>query len=299
MADGTESQSRKLLRRLQAALAEAGAGQERLDRITSIIAESMGTEVCSIYLLRDSGTLELCATEGLSSEAVHVTRLRVGEGLVGRVAKRLRPINAADAPSEPGFRYMAETGEERYTSFLGVPIQRLGENLGVLVVQSQEERRYSEDEVYALEVVAMVLAEMTELGAFVGEGEAMAARHQRSVVLNGGIGQEGAAEGHVFLHEPRVVVTNPIAEDPEAELERLNDAVDQLRTSVDEMLNNAPKGDKEQYDVLQAYKMFANSRGWMRRMEADIRNGLSAEAAVEKEQSAAGRVLARASSRSG
>ncbi len=287
MADGTESQSRKLLRRLQAALAEAGAGQERLDRITSIIAESMGTEVCSIYLLRDSGTLELCATEGLSSEAVHVTRLRVGEGLVGRVAKRLRPINAADAPSEPGFRYMAETGEERYTSFLGVPIQRLGENLGVLVVQSQEERRYSEDEVYALEVVAMVLAEMTELGAFVGEGEAMAARHQRSVVLNGGIGQEGAAEGHVFLHEPRVVVTNPIAEDPEAELERLNDAVDQLRTSVDEMLNNAPKGDKEQYDVLQAYKMFANSRGWMRRMEADIRNGLSAEAAVEKEQSAA------------
>ncbi|MGR3709940.1 MAG: phosphoenolpyruvate--protein phosphotransferase [Alterinioella nitratireducens] len=287
MADGTESQSRKLLRRLQAALAEAGAGQERLDRITSIIAESMGTEVCSIYLLRDSGTLELCATEGLSSEAVHVTRLRVGEGLVGRVAKRLRPINAADAPSEPGFRYMAETGEERYTSFLGVPIQRLGENLGVLVVQSQEERRYSEDEVYALEVVAMVLAEMTELGAFVGEGEAMAARHQRSVVLNGGIGQEGAAEGHVFLHEPRVVVTNPIAEDPEAELERLNDAVDQLRTSVDEMLSNAPKGDKEQYDVLQAYKMFANSRGWMRRMEADIRNGLSAEAAVEKEQSAA------------
>jgi len=287
MADGTESQSRKLLRRLQAALAEAGAGQERLDRITSIIAESMGTEVCSIYLLRDSGTLELCATEGLSSEAVHVTRLRVGEGLVGRVAKRLRPINAADAPSEPGFRYMAETGEERYTSFLGVPIQRLGENLGVLVVQSQEERRYSEDEVYALEVVAMVLAEMTELGAFVGEGEAMAARHQRSVVLNGGIGQEGAAEGHVFLHEPRVVVTNPIAEDPEAELERLNDAVEQLRTSVDEMLNNAPKGDKEQYDVLQAYKMFANSRGWMRRMEADIRNGLSAEAAVEKEQSAA------------
>ena len=287
MADGTESESRRLLRRLQATLAEAGAGQERLDRITHIIADSMGTDVCSIYLLRDAKTLELCATEGLTPEAVHVTRLRVGEGLVGRVAARLRPVNTANAPSEPGFRFMPETGEERFTSFLGVPIQRLGENLGVLVVQSRDGRSYSEDAVYALEVVAMVLAEMTELGAFVGEGEAMSARHQKSVVLHGGIGQEGAAEGRVFLHNPRVVVTNPIADDPEAERVRLNTAVDQLRLSVDEMLDNAPKGDKDQHEVLQAYRMFANSRGWMRRMEEDIARGLSAEAAVEKEQSTA------------
>lgn len=287
MADGTESESRRLLRRLQATLAEAGAGQERLDRITHIIAESMGTDVCSIYLLRDAGTLELCATEGLSQAAVHVTRLRVGEGLVGRVAARLRPVNTANAPSEPGFRFMPETGEEKFSSFLGVPIQRLGENLGVLVVQSRDGRSHSEDAVYALEVVAMVLAEMTELGAFVGEGEAMSARHQNSVVLHGGIGQEGAAEGRVYLHDPRVVVTNPIAEDPEAERERLTQAVDKLRLSVDEMLNNAPKGDKDQHEVLQAYRMFANSRGWMRRMEEDIARGLSAEAAVEKEQSTA------------
>jgi len=157
----------------------------------------------------------------------------------------------------------------------------------VLVVQSKEARDFSEDEVYALEVVAMVLAEMTELGAFVGEGEAMSARHQQSVVLQGGVGQEGAAEGRVWLHEPRVVVTNPIADDPQAERDRLHEAVEQLRLSVDEMLSNAPKADAEQLGVLQAYRMFANSRGWMRRMEEDIARGLSAEAAVEKEQSAA------------
>ncbi len=287
MSERTESESRKLLRRLQSTLAEAGAGQERLDRITAIIGESMGTEVCSIYLFRDEQTLELCATRGLAAEAVHVTRMRVGEGLVGRVAARMRPINSADAPSERGFRYMPETGEERFTSFLGVPIQRLGEKLGVLVVQSREARSYSDDEVYALEVVAMVLAEMTELGAFVGEGAAMSARHQQPVMLTGGIGQEGAAEGTVYLHEPRVVITNPIAEDPEAERKRLKEAVDQLRISVDEMLDSAPKANAEQVEVLQAYRMFANSRGWMRRMEEDISRGLSAEAAVEKEQSAA------------
>ncbi|RMD91580.1 MAG: GAF domain-containing protein, partial [Alphaproteobacteria bacterium] len=217
-----ESESRKLLRRLRDTLASGTAGQARLDRITELISESMGTEVCSIYLFRDAGTLELCATRGLERAAVHRTRLRVGEGLVGRVAATAKPINTEDAPATPGFRYMPETGEERYSSFLGVPIQRLGETLGVLVVQSREARRFSEDELYALEVVAMVLAEMAELGAFVGEGAgALGAPHRRAVMFRGSVAQEGNAEGHVWLHEPRVVITNPVADDPEAELARL------------------------------------------------------------------------------
>jgi len=255
--------------------------------ITHLIADSMGTEVCSVYLFRDAETLELCATEGLKPEAVHQTRMRMGEGLVGRVAKVGTVVNEADAPSAKGFRYMPETGEEIYSSFLGVPIQRLGEKLGVLVVQSKPAREFSADEVYALEVVAMVLAEMTELGAFVGEGAALSARHQQSVLIRGTSGQEGAAEGHVWLHEPRVVVTNPIAEDPHKELTRLHEAVDTLRISVDQMLAGASGGDTDQVQVLEAYRMFANSKGWMRRMEEDISRGLSAEAAVEKEQSAA------------
>ena len=286
MVQTKDSDSRRLLQRLQGVMAEAGEGQARLDRITALVADSMGTEVCSVYLHRDAETLELCATKGLNAEAVHVTRMRVGEGLVGRVAKRAAPVNASDAPSSPGFRYMPETGEEIYSSFLGVPIQRLGETLGVLVVQSKDARSYTEDEVYALEVVAMVLAEMTELGAFVGEGEALRARHKSQVLFRGGTAQEGAAEGVVFLHNPRVVITNPVADDPQAELERLRAAVDVLRVSVDEMLEGA-RGDKEQVEVIEAYRMFANSRGWLRRMEEDIDLGLTAEAAVEKEQSTA------------
>ena len=287
MIERSESESRKLLGRLRTAMASDEPGQARLDRITHLIADSMQTEVCSIYLFRDDETLELCATEGLKPEAVHQTRMRLGEGLVGRVGLRGKVINTPDAPSEKGFRYMPETGEERYSSFLGIPVQRLGEIMGVLVVQSRDRRVYSADEVYALEVVAMVLAEMAELGAFVGEGAAMEALHQQPVTVKCTTGQEGASEGHVWLHEPRVVVTNPIAEDPDRERERLNDAVDRLRVSVDEMLAHTGAGDNEQLQVLEAYRMFANSRGWMRRMEADIANGLSAEAAVEKEQSIA------------
>ncbi len=286
-----ETESRKLLRRLRDTLAEPdtspGAGQARLDRIVRLIADSMQTEVCSVYLLRDAATLELCATEGLNPEAVHQTRLRLGEGLVGRVAAAARPVNTGDAPREPGFRFMPETGEESYCSFLGVPIQRLGERRGVLVVQSRAAREFSEDEVYALEVVAMVLAEMAELGAFVGEGAALRRPHQQPVMIRGTSGQEGTAEGRVWLHEPRVVVTNPVADDPEAETARLRDAVEKLRLSVDEMLRMAAGADREQAEILHAYRMFAHSRGWLKRMEEDIARGLSAEAAVEKEQSSA------------
>ena len=287
MPDGRKTDSRKLLGRLRAAMAEEAGGQTRLDQITQLIASELKVDVCSIYLFRDQDTLELCATEGLNPGSVHQTRMRLGEGLVGRVARKGRVINTDDAPGTRGFRYMPETGEEAYCSFLGVPIQRLGEMLGVLVVQSRKRRIFSDDEVYAVEVVAMVLAEMTELGAFVGEGAALSARHKQAVLFNATTGQEGAASGHVWLHEPRVIITNPIADDPARERQRLVAAVEELRVGVDRMLSTAAGGDREQLEVLETFRMFANSKGWKRRMQEAIASGLSAEAAVEKEQSAA------------
>ncbi|MGR3521552.1 MAG: phosphoenolpyruvate-utilizing N-terminal domain-containing protein, partial [Paracoccus sp. (in: a-proteobacteria)] len=289
MQDRKDSDSRKLLRRLKEILAAAGDGQDRLDQITHNIADSMGTDVCSIYLFRDPETLELCATEGLRAEAVHQTRLRLGEGLVGRVARTGRYMNTADAPAMPGFRFMPETGEEVFPSFLGVPIQRVGEKLGVLVVQSRDARLFSDDEVYGLEVVAMVLAEMTELGAFQGtQADSLPQAHRFPLMLRGTTGQEGAAEGHVWLHEPRVVIANPVGDDPETERARLHEGVERLRERVDSMVAAADMGaDGDHTAVLETYRMFAHSRSWLKRMEEDIQLGLSAEAAVEKEQSAA------------
>ena len=285
MPDRRESDSRKLLRRLRDLLAIPARGQDRLDRITDLIADNMQTEVCSIYLFRDPETLELCATQGLKKSAVHKTRMKLGEGLVGRVARTGTPVNTANAPAEKGFRFMPETGEELYSSFLGVPIQRVGEKLGVLVLQSKTARAFTEDEVDGIEVVAMVLAEMTELGAFSGAGGATEALHKKPVLFRGASGQEGASEGRVWLHEPRVVVTNPVADDPLTEIDRIRAAVGELRVSIDDLME-AESLDKDQKAVLEAYRMFAHSRGWLRRMEDDIQRGLSAEAAVEKEQSA-------------
>ncbi|WP_299906585.1 phosphoenolpyruvate--protein phosphotransferase [uncultured Paracoccus sp.] len=291
-----DSDSRKLLRRLRDTLGSAGGSQDRLDSITHDIADSMGTQVCSIYLFRDGDTLELCATEGLKPESVHKTRLRLGEGLVGRVARTGRNINTANAPAEPGFRFMPETGEEIFPSFLGVPIQRVGEKLGVLVVQSREARLFSEDDIYGLEVVAMVLAEMTELGAFQGsQTDALPLEHRFPVMFRGATGQEGAAEGRVWLHEPRVVIANPVGDDPETESARLNDGIEKLRERVDKLLaETEAEADSDHVQVLEAYRLFAHSRSWLARMEEDIRRGLSAEAAVEKEQSLARARLERA-----
>ena len=280
--------SRVILTRLRETLAEPGGGQERLDRITRLIAEGLVAEVCSIYLKRDDVTLELCATQGLKAEAVHRTRMRVGQGLVGRIAESAEPINTPNAPGTRGFRFMPETGEEIYSSFLGVPIQRLGEVLGVLVVQNRKEREYTDDEVYALDVVAMVIAEMAELGAFVGPGPMELARpHKLPFSVRGLVGQEGVAEGTVLLHEPQVLVSNPISDDPTRETARLRAALVALRAEVDEMLAaDYLTATGEHRDVLQAYRMFAHDKGWVRRMEDSIESGLAAEVAVEKEQSA-------------
>ena len=294
MVDFLAGDSRRLLKNLRDTMAEDGDGQERLNHIVELVASSMETEVCSIYLKRDEKTLELCATEGLNPDAVHKTRMRVGEGLVGKIAKLAEPLNAANATENKAFRYMPETGEEVFTSFLGVPIQRLGEILGVLVVQSKEQREYNQDEIGALEIVAMVLAEMQELGAFVGEGAALAAPHAQTQVFDVTVAQEGVAEGPVLMHDPKIVISNPVTDDPEAEKARLETALEKLQVSVDDLLHqNMAGASEEKRGVMEAYRMFAHSRGWRERMLKAIDSGLAAEVAVEKEQTATRARLSR------
>ena len=221
---------RVLLRRLRETMAEQVSAQERLDKIVVLIAANMVAEVCSVYVLRVDNTLELYATEGLNRDAVHRTVLSAHEGLVGLVASEATPLNLNDAQSHPAFSFRPETGEEIYHSFLGVPILRAGNTLGVLVVQNRAKRTYVEEEVEALQTTAMVLAEMIasgELAALAQPGAEPAARH--SLHKTGAILSDGIALGHVVLHEPRVVITNYIAEDLPKEIKRLDAALAKLR----------------------------------------------------------------------
>lgn len=278
---------RVLLRRLREVMAEPVSAQERLDKIVVMIAANMVAEVCSVYVLRVDGSLELYATEGLSREAVHLTVLRAGEGLVGLVAKEAEALNLPNAQAHPAYSYKPETGEEIYHSFLGVPVLRAGNTLGVLVVQNRARRTYSEEEIEALQTTAMVLAEMIasgELTSLAKPGAEPAVR--RPVNAKGVVLSEGIGLGHVVLHEPRVVVKNFIADDAQTEERRLNQAVDTLRTSIDAMLEEegvARAG--EHRDVLETYRMFAHDRGWLHKLHEAVESGLTAEAAVERIQS--------------
>ncbi|AIC29122.1 phosphoenolpyruvate--protein phosphotransferase protein [Rhizobium etli bv. mimosae str. IE4771] len=278
---------RVLLRRLRELMAEPLEPQDRLDRIVRQIAGNMVAEVCSVYVLRADGVLELYATEGLNREAVHLAQLKMGQGLVGTIAASAQPLNLSDAQSHPAFRYLPETGEEIYHSFLGVPILRTGRSLGVLVVQNKASRNYREEEVEALETTAMVLAEMIatgELKKITKPG--LELDLTRSVTVDGDTYNDGIGLGYVVLHEPRIVVTNLLNEDAEKEIRRLAEAMGSLRISIDDMLSRRDVSmEGEHREVLETYRMFAHDQGWVRKLEEAIRNGLTAEAAVEKVQS--------------
>jgi phosphotransferase system enzyme I (PtsP) len=278
---------RILLRRLREIMAEQASAQTRLDKLVMVIAANMVAEVCSIYLRRAGEALELFATEGLNRAAVHNTRLRSGEGLVGFVAESAEPINLSNAIDHPRFAYRPETGEDPYKSFLGVPVVRGGQVYGVLTVQNRAARQYDEEEVEALQTVAMVLAEVVAHGALfdIAELDEPELRADKPRAYRGEGLSEGVAIGHVVLHEPRVRVDRLIADDPQVELERLGEALNSLRTSVDEMLDSSELDlTGESREVIEAYRLFAQDQGWQQRLKDAVHTGLTAAAAVERVQ---------------
>jgi phosphotransferase system enzyme I (PtsP) len=283
-ADGA-TVSRRLLGRLRDVMAGGDTAQIRLDKVVQLIAADMVAEVCSCYVMRAGEVLELFATQGLRKEAVHKTRLRVGEGLVGDIAAHARPLALADAQSHPMFAFRPETGEEIFHSLVGVPIIKSGRVIGVLVVQNRTQRHYTEEEIETLETVAMVLAELLASGDLVGrtelapvDGNALLPLRLDGQRLHAGIGI-----GFAVMHDPRVVVKRLVAENPEAEMARLREALNRMRTALDEMFEAQDLAfGGEHRDVLETYRMFAEDAGWIARISEAIRSGLTAEAAVQK-----------------
>lgn len=276
-----------LLRRLREVMAASISPQERLDRLVVLIAGNLVAEVCSVYVLREDGSLELYATEGLNREAVHLTTMRAGEGLVGLIAREAEPLALSDAQAHPAFSYRPETGEEIYRSFLGVPILRGGAVMGVLVIQNRASRLYSEEEVESLQTTAMIMAEMIAAGglkSLAAPGASIGL--DRPIHCVGVALADGVGLGHAVLHEPRVAITNLIAENPAGEVKRLEAAIGEMRASIDELVERGDVAHTgEHRDVLETFRMFAHDQGWLRRMREVVLTGLTAEAAVERVQS--------------
>lgn len=273
-----------LLRRMHDVVAQEGSAQERLDRLTTAIASHVVADVCSIYLRRPDEELELYSTEGLNRAAVHKTRLKWGEGLVGLVAESHRPLVTSDAPHHPAFAYRPETGEDPLHSFLGVPLIRSGKALGVLVVQNKAARQYTDDEVEAVQAVATLLAEIAASGELLSQEETAVVGEMlhRPERLKGYGVVAGVAQGRAVFLQPPAPKHRVFAQDLAAEAARLEEGLNALRVSVDEMLaHNASLGGVSR-ELLETYRLFAYDRGWKDRLRAAVFSGLTAESAVEQ-----------------
>ena len=286
MSIGAVEAARNILTRLHEVMASRSNAQAKLNLVVEVIGESLNSEVCSIYLLRE-GMLELFATRGLAQEAVHVTRMAVGEGLVGTIAEQIETLNLAEATAHPDFSYRPETGEDKFHSFAGVPIVRRERAVGVLSVQHVEPRRYEEIEIEALQTVAMVLAELITNADLIDEVDvfSLAAGQTGPEHLRGLTLVKGLASGVAVYHQPRITIEHVVAEDTEAERQRVILAFDKMREQIDRMANQAEFGlGGEHEEVLATYKMFAYDEGWARRINESIDSGLTAEAAIERVQ---------------
>jgi len=280
------SAARTILTRLHEVMASRSHAQAKLNTVVDVIGASLDSEVCSIYLLRE-GMLELFATKGLAQEAVHVTRMAIGEGLVGTIAHNTETLNLAEATAHPDFLYRPETGEDKFHSFAGVPIVRRERAVGVLCVQHVDPRRYEEVEIEALQTVAMVLAELIANADLVDEETAAGLSPQMTGPqrLPGLSLVKGLAAGVAVFHQPRITIEHVMAEDRDAELQRVYLAFDKMREQIEKMAAQAEFGvGGEHEEVLETYKMFAYDEGWSRRIIEAIDSGLTAEAAIERVQ---------------
>jgi phosphotransferase system, enzyme I, PtsP len=278
---------RRLLARARTIMAGPGEAEDRLEQITAIIAAELVTEVCSIYVRRAGDMLELYATQGLKTDAIHNTRLRVGEGLVGDIAAHARPLALSDAQNHPNFAYRPETGEELFHSLMGVPAVRGGRVVGVLVVQNRTQRHYTEEEVETLETVAMVVAEMVAGGELVNQSElspvdglGVKPLRLEGLRLHSGIGM-----GIAVLHQPLYRVDQVVADDPIVERQRLDDAYTDMHGALQDMMETSAFDEAgEHRDIMEAYRMIASDAGWLEKLHTAIESGLTAEAAVERVQ---------------
>ena len=307
-------QGLRLLEDIGAIITHAADLPSSVQGIVETIAERLSMEVCSVYICdRSRETLTLLATTGLDPSSVGKVTMAVDEGLTGIVVQKLEPVMAIDALAHPRYKYFPETGEERYHSFLGVPVVDRGQPVGVLIVQTLRRRRFTRAEVRLLRTIAVPVAGIlaqVQLHASLATKEQERLSYQQRLVdaidrlkdyetqgtrpLVGPGGQTrllglGAAPGFGIgrAHLMRDVGfaglpkerTNPV----KREVTRLRAAVtrstQELQRTKDRIQSTIPEIDAAIFD---AQRLMLEDHSFLARIEELIRAGRSAEAALEQ-----------------
>ncbi len=305
-----------LLEAIGTLIGESGDLRATLERIVALVAERLDMEVCSIYRY-DAATqrLHMVVTHGLDPRAVGAVSMGVDEGLTGFAIQRGEPVMAIDALAHPRYKYFPETGEERYHSFLGVPIVDRREVLGVLVVQTSRRRRFTRDEVRLMKAVAVpvggLLVQLRLLQSLESKEEERRGYQQRmldaikklqayerqqrspaaapatvSLRLIGVAAAPGFGIGRAHLLQPDVSFAAMPQRRPRSlrrERERFHAAIEQ---SVDEVARlkarvqrSYPEIDPALFDVQQ---LMLTDQSFLQRVEQGIADGASAEVALER-----------------
>ena len=268
-----------ILKTLRELMSKKMPHQKRFDYIVCSIADYLRVNVCSLYVLRPGDMLELFATKGLDIRAIHETFLRVGEGLIGEIALQRKPLIFKNVWDHPSFVYKPETKERSFKSLLGVPIIRGDTLLGVLAIQTTHTQEFSEEIVQLMQTIAMVLAEI--LATYQLEANENLIKVESRSKVDGVRLIAGVAVGQAVLHRRAERITDILAKNPMTELKKLKTALSTVEADIQNMLN-ADNISSDQADILNAYLMLTQDKGWLNKITQAIETGLTAQAAVQK-----------------
>ncbi len=277
----------KTLQRIVQEVNSARTLDETLSIIVRRVRRAMKTDVCSVYLLdQEQQRYVLMDSMGLKKESIKQVSLDAGQGLVGYVGEREEPVNLDDATKHPNYVYFAETGEERFHSFLGVPIIHQRRILGVIVVQQQEKRRFDEGEEAFLVTVSAQLAGLLAHSLATGSSS-LTDLTQNSIhgsCFKGVAGTSGIAMGSAVVIQPMAnldTVPDRVPEDPDAEIEQFREALTAVRNDIHEVNRRlAQRLSEEERALFEAYQRMLDDSALGQEVINKIREGNWAQGAL-------------------
>ena len=258
-----------ILRRIVQEVNLANNLEQALNIIVNRVKNIIEVDVCSVFLMNEhDNEYVLMATDGLNPKAIGKVRMSDKEGLVSLVGKRAEAINIADAKKNPRFQHFPEVSEEEFHGFLGVPIIHQRKVLGVLVIQSKEIKKFSdENETFLITVAAQLAAAIVHAEASGGISGLQQNKENDKAVkpIHGLPGAPGIALGTaVVMYPPSDIDAIPdrFISEPEKELKLFDLAVEAVAediTKLSERLKDVlPEEDRALFDV---YLLMLNSQG--------------------------------------